>query len=126
MSELIPWSRKGEFFPSQSRDRFLHEFDDLIDRFLGEEPFLTGFTRTFTPAMDISESDEAFFVKGEIPGIDPKDLETSLTGQVLTITGEKKEETEEKNGDSGPSPEPSPSHARSRRTRSRPPLTAES
>ena len=98
MSELIPWTRTGELFPTLFRDRFFREFDDLMDRFLGKEPFLTGFTRTFTPAIDISETDDAFLVKGEIPGIDPKDLDISLTGQVLTITGEKKEEKEEGDG----------------------------
>lgn len=124
MSELIPWTRTGELFPTLFRDRFFRELDDLMDRFLGKDPFLTGFTRTFTPAIDISETDDAFLVKGEIPGIDPKDLDISLTGQVLTITGEKKEENEqgnwgptEENDASGASPANSLSPARSRRTR---------
>ena len=98
MSELIPWTRTGELFPTLFRDRFFREFDDLMDRFHGEEPFLTGFTPTFSPAIDISETDDASPVKGEIPGVDSKDLHISLTGEVLTITGERKEEDEAGNG----------------------------
>jgi HSP20 family protein len=99
MSQLIPWRRTGDFFPKVFRDRFFRECDDLMGRFHGEEPFLTGWTPTFSPAIDISETDDVFLVKGEIPGIDPKDLHISLAGEVLTITGEKKEEeNEEGNG----------------------------
>jgi HSP20 family protein len=49
------------------------------------------------PAFDISESDDRFVVKADLPGIDPKSLDISLAGNVLTIRGEKKEEREEKN-----------------------------
>ncbi|MGA2404847.1 MAG: Hsp20/alpha crystallin family protein, partial [Syntrophobacteraceae bacterium] len=38
-----------------------------------------------------------FDVKADLPGIDPKNLDISLTGNILTIRGEKKEEREEKN-----------------------------
>ncbi len=48
-------------------------------------------------AFDISESDDHFAVKADLPGIDPKSLDIGLAGNVLTIKGEKKEEHEEKN-----------------------------
>jgi len=48
-------------------------------------------------AFDISESDDHFVVKADLPGIEPKSLDISLAGNVLTIKGEKKEEHEEKN-----------------------------
>jgi HSP20 family protein len=35
-------------------------------------------------------------VKAEVPGLEPKDIDISLTGGVLTIKGEKKQEKEEK------------------------------
>ena len=97
MSELVPWARmEEERFPSLFRGRFFREFDDLMHRFFKEEPFFTGRAQTFQPAIDVSETDEEFVVKGEIPGIDPKELDVSVTGQVLTIKGEKQEEKEEK------------------------------
>jgi HSP20 family protein len=48
------------------------------------------------PAFDISEADDHFIVKADLPGIDPKSLEIGLAGNVLTISGERKEEREEK------------------------------
>ena len=96
MSQLIPGRFRGdEPLPSLFRNRFFREFDDLVNRFFGEDA-LTGHTpRTFSPAIDISETDEEFIVTGEIPGVDPKELDVSLQGQVLTIKGEKTEEHEE-------------------------------
>ncbi len=47
------------------------------------------------PAFDIAETDDHFNVKADLPGIDPKDLDINLTGNVLTIRGEKKEERED-------------------------------
>jgi len=48
------------------------------------------------PAFDIAEADDHFIVKADLPGIDPKNLDISLTGNVLTIRGEKKEERDER------------------------------
>lgn len=38
-------------------------------------------------------------MKTEVPGMEPKDIDISLTGDVLTIKGEKKQEKEEKDED---------------------------
>ena len=48
------------------------------------------------PAVNISETAEAVIVEAEVPGMDSKDLEVSVTGDVLTLKGEKKEEKQEK------------------------------
>lgn len=48
------------------------------------------------PSLDLSETKNDFIVKAEIPGIDPKDIDISLSNDVLTIKGEKKQEKEEK------------------------------
>jgi HSP20 family protein len=97
MFELIPWRRRErETFPMSVHRDFRREFDALINRFFGEERLLPGFIQGFSPAIDLSESDDDFTVKAEIPGVGPKDLDISLTGDVLTIKGEKKEEKEEK------------------------------
>ena len=48
------------------------------------------------PAFDIAEADDHFIVKADLPGIEPKSLDISLSGNLLTIRGEKKEEREEK------------------------------
>jgi HSP20 family protein len=97
MFELTPWRRREkESFPTLFRSRLFREFDDLVDLFFRKEPFLSESMQTFHPDIDISETDENFIVKGEIPGIEPENLDVSLSGQVLTIKGEKKEEKEDK------------------------------
>ena len=50
----------------------------------------------WTPAVDVAETPEQITVKAELPGIDPKEIDISLTGDILTIKGEKKSEREEK------------------------------
>lgn len=49
-----------------------------------------------TPAVDISESEQAYEISAELPGLDDKDIEVKLTNGGLTIKGEKREEIEEK------------------------------
>ena len=49
--------------------------------------------------MDVAETPEQITVKAELPGIDPKEIDISLTGDILTIKGEKKSEREEKKED---------------------------
>ena len=48
------------------------------------------FERTFSPAIDVLESDDGFKVLCDIPGIEIKDIEISIAGSVLTIKGERK------------------------------------
>jgi HSP20 family protein len=50
-----------------------------------------------TPRVDVIEREDEILVRAEVPGVEKKDLEIELTGQVLTLKGERKhEQTEEK------------------------------
>lgn len=51
------------------------------------------------PAVDVAEHDGAYEITAELPGMDEKDVELTLDDDVLTIKGEKKQETEEKKKD---------------------------
>ena len=96
MFDLTPWRRKREkLVPSTWEMDFHRDFDNFVNRFFGEEPSRV-FGASFSPAIDILEKDNEILITAEIPGIDQKDLEVDLTGGVLTIKGEKKEEREEK------------------------------
>ncbi|HCW95215.1 MAG TPA: molecular chaperone Hsp20 [Pseudomonas sp.] len=51
------------------------------------------------PAVDVVEKDDAFEISAELPGMDEKDVEVKLSGNTLTIKGEKRQERkEEKQG----------------------------
>jgi HSP20 family protein len=52
-----------------------------------------------TPAVDVSESDKAYEITAELPGMDEKNIEVNVAHGGLTIKGEKKEEKEEKKKD---------------------------
>ena len=99
MRSLIPW-KWGESQgapPEKAVTEFRKEVDDLFSRFFGSEGWFPSgyFSRGFTPALDVSETDENVLVKAELPGVDPKEIEVNLAGTTLTIKGEKKEEREE-------------------------------
>ena len=87
-------------------DRLFEDFDrgfwHLPSRralFAGE-PFLQqARTWSMAPAVDVSEKEKTYEIAVELPGIDEKDIEVKLSGGVLTIKGEKKEEKEEKRKD---------------------------
>lgn len=102
MRSLIPWRRRG--VPAVSQERSVgdlrREFDDLFNYFFGDQWFWPekSIERRFSPAFDVSETDTEFLVKAELPGVDPKDVEVNLAGNILTVRGEKKEEHEEKAG----------------------------
>jgi HSP20 family protein len=50
----------------------------------------------FSPAIDVRQDEKEVTVKAELPGMDEKDIEVSLSEQGLAIRGEKKAEKEEK------------------------------
>jgi len=49
-------------------------------------------TSDWTPSVDIKETDTAFEIKADIPGVDPKDIEVNMENGVLTIKGERESE----------------------------------
>ena len=50
----------------------------------------------FSPAIDVKQDEKEVTVKAELPGMDEKDIEVSLSEQGLAIRGEKRAEKEEK------------------------------
>ncbi len=83
-------------------DRYAHGWSGHWPR-LGQlwdvEPGLglKGFGRT--PIVDMSETDRGYEITAELPGLDEEDVEVNVTDDVLTISGEKREEHEEKKKD---------------------------
>lgn len=85
-------------------DRLREEMDRAITRFF-EDPFDS---RAFdlalpregdwTPPLDVSETDSEVTIRAELPGIDAKDLEITVSGRTLSLAG-RKEEKEEKKGE---------------------------
>ena len=87
---------------------FRSEMDRLFDR-LGSGFGFPSLRRMFdvepawrssfsfsTPAIDMSEDEKAYKISAELPGIDAKDIDVSLSGDMLVLRGEKRQEREEK------------------------------
>ena len=89
-----------------SENRFFTDFDRRMDNLFDEVfggslvSYVVPETRgIFSPRTDIKESDKDFRVSAEMPGIDHKDIDVSIHNGILTISGEKKVEKEEKSTD---------------------------
>lgn len=63
------------------------------------EPFWSPESWVALPPVDFIERDNGYEVHADLPGMDDKDVEVKLVGDVLTIKGEKREEKEEKKPD---------------------------
>ena len=88
MRALVPWT------PWAGLASLRREMDRLFDRFV--EPSSEEMESQWWPKVDLSETKDALVVKAEIPGVEQKDISVSLQNGVLTITGEKRHENEEK------------------------------
>ena len=92
-------SGQGGSGPGLELNRLRHEIDRLF-----EEPFSslapsTSFFEGWSPAVDIYEDKDKYTVKAELPGMKKEDIDVSLDGDTLTISGERKEEAEKKEGE---------------------------
>ena len=64
------------------------------------EPFRrTGTVFGAVPAVDVVETDKAYEITAELPGMDEKNLDVKIANGVLSIKGEKRDEKEEKQKD---------------------------
>lgn len=108
--DLIPWGRSNgnqvpSIFSDRERDPFLslHRevnrlFDDVFRGFGSNLPSLSGASafRGGWPSVEISDGEKEIKVTAEVPGLEEKDIEVLLDDGVLTLKGEKRSETEDK------------------------------
>lgn len=88
MTDLIRWNPIDDLFDIQEN----------INRIFGNYLSARGSAKVigWMPAVDITESDSEYVIKADIPGMKKEDIKISLENNTLTISGERKEEKEEK------------------------------
>jgi HSP20 family protein len=80
--------------PARRLDTFHSDFDRLFDAFLGTRP--QDSAGRWVPAMDLVETKDHLVLKADLPGLDRDDVDIEVTDGVLTISGERKTEREER------------------------------
>ena len=73
---------------------------NLFDAFFNDSrlPAANSNGTSFSPRIDVSESETAYEISAELPGIVDKDIEITVVDGVLTLKGEKSSKQEEKEG----------------------------
>lgn len=108
--DLIPWGRAGSsqaptLYRDEDRNPFLslHRevnrlFDDVFRSFDSRLPAFGSLPQLGLawPSVEISDGDKQIKVTAEIPGLEEKDIEVLLDDGVLTLKGEKRSETEDR------------------------------
>ena len=103
MRDLIPWGRtqqtpsryREESDPFMTLHREMNRLFDDVFRGFDLAPFGAG-RLVGWPSVEVIESDKEVRVSAELPGLDEKDVEVLMNEGVLTIRGEKKSESEDK------------------------------
>jgi HSP20 family protein len=89
---LIRWE------PARELGTIQNEMNRLFNSFF-DTPTTTGngAYRRWVPAMDLVETESDFVLRADLPGLSEKDVNIELEDNVLTISGERKGEHEERN-----------------------------
>ena len=107
IKDMVPWKKNDKNALARREDPFYafrREMDQLFDDFFGRGFGLTPYNRggfmegfgSFAPQVDVTENEKEVKITAELPGLEEKDLDVSLTSDTLTISGEKKAEKEDK------------------------------
>jgi HSP20 family protein len=86
---LVRWE------PAREVDTLQNEVNRVFDAFFGSGPS-GGRVRRWVPAMDLVETDDHLVLRADLPGLTKDDVELEVKDGVLTVSGERKAEHEEK------------------------------
>lgn len=100
MRDLIPWGRPENRTPALYREeqgdpffRLRHEMDRLFDDFFGAALAGSWGRSPGWPSLEVKEGDREIRIVAELPGMSEKDVELSVQDGMLTIRGERKSES---------------------------------
>ncbi len=81
--------------PTREVDSLQSEVNRLFDTFVGGRP-ANGALRRWVPPMDLVETDDHLVLKADLPGLERDDVNIEVKDGVLTVSGERKSEHEER------------------------------
>ncbi|MGH2873390.1 MAG: Hsp20/alpha crystallin family protein [Solirubrobacteraceae bacterium] len=89
---LIRWE------PIRELDTIQSEFNRLFNSFFDTPTTANGAARRWVPAMDLVEGDGEYVLRADLPGLSESDVRVELDESVLTISGERRSEHEQRKG----------------------------
>jgi HSP20 family protein len=97
--ELMSWPS-----PFTRLSSFRREMDNFFTQAFGDwertgTPWTPRLSGSYVPQMESYVRDNTLYLKADLPGIDPKEVELTVEGGQLTIKGERKAEQEGRQGD---------------------------
>lgn len=97
MSALLPSRFSTVVEPGRDLFREMREeMDDLLSRFSSRWGTDWLSEPRFSPSMDLSETDTALEIRMDVPGLKPDEIQIEVSGNTVRVSGEHKEEKEEK------------------------------
>ncbi|MCW3000330.1 MAG: Hsp20/alpha crystallin family protein [Solirubrobacterales bacterium] len=89
---LVRWE------PAREMNTLQSEVNRLFSTFFDSPAAPQGALRRWVPAMDLIEMEDHFLLKADLPGMSEADVNIEVEGDTLTISGERKEEHESREG----------------------------
>lgn len=96
MERWRPFGVADRWEPFRNLTDIQGEMNRLFDTFLGR-PSVAASGRAWLPAVDMYETKDDLVLMVEVPGVNDKDVAVSITGDLLTIKGERRWDDEAKN-----------------------------
>jgi HSP20 family protein len=87
---LVRWD------PARELDSLQSEFNHLFDSLVGNGGRPDVRTRRWVPAIDLVETEDHLVLKADLPGLSKDDVNIEVNDDVLTVSGERRSENEEK------------------------------
>ena len=91
---LVPVNR----YANQDTRQLSRLFDDTLDRFFGPASTAES-VASRAPALDVAETDRAYTVKLEVPGVSKDDVKVSVEGRQVTVQASTQRSDEKKEGE---------------------------
>ncbi|MBN1918556.1 MAG: Hsp20/alpha crystallin family protein [Verrucomicrobia bacterium] len=92
---LVRWRPKRELDPFALMENLQSQINRVFNTSLTDWPGVSGWGTSF-PLVDVYEDKDNVIVTAEVPGLEQKDVELSITGNTVTLKGEKKHVSERK------------------------------
>jgi HSP20 family protein len=87
---LVRWD------PVRELDSLQSDMNRLFDRFFETRPANGGAARRWLPAMDLVETEDSLVLRADLPGMTEDDVDIEVKDGTLTVSGERRSESEDK------------------------------